>query len=249
MLARSLTLATLLALPAVASAQLLNPSFEIAGSSGNAFADWSQFGGNIYRVSDPNYQPAYDGDALGKIFGNFDGQPQSDSGIYQFVGANPGEQWTGSIYVLHRGDDALQGANLGLLVLSWQDAGGAEISADAIVLLDANSPTDQWLFDEVSGEAPAGTARVGYYLLFLQFSDDDFPFGAPGAMFFDLASLEMTGADCPPDLNEDGLVNTQDFILFLNLWTARDPRADWNDDGTINTQDFVAYLNDWVAGC
>jgi hypothetical protein len=54
---------------------------------------------------------------------------------------------------------------------------------------------------------------------------------------------------CAPDLNGDGLVNTQDFLAFLNLWVAGDPIADWNDDGTINTQDFLAYLNDWSAGC
>ena len=54
---------------------------------------------------------------------------------------------------------------------------------------------------------------------------------------------------CAPDLNGDGLVNTQDFLAFLNLWVAGDPIADWNDDGAINTQDFLAYLNDWAAGC
>lgn len=54
---------------------------------------------------------------------------------------------------------------------------------------------------------------------------------------------------CFPDLNGDGVVNTQDFLAFLNLWVAGDPIADWNDDGTVNTQDFLAYLNDWAAGC
>ena len=250
MIARSLlVVGALLALPAAASAQLLNPSFETAGSAGHAFADWDQFGGNIFRVDDPLYQPAYDGDALGKIFGNFDGQQQSDSGVYQFVPASAGEQWTGSITVLHRSDDAMAGGNLGLLVMSWQDAGGAEISADAQLLLDVNSPTDEWLSYDLSGQAPAGTARIGFYVLFLQFADDNYPFGAPGAMFFDLAGLEKTGGGCAPDLNGDGVVNTQDFIAFLNLWVAKDQTADWNNDGTVNTQDFVAFLNDWVAGC
>lgn len=60
---------------------------------------------------------------------------------------------------------------------------------------------------------------------------------------------EYRGCYCRPDLNNDGTVNTQDFLTFLNLWAARDPIADWNTDGTINTQDFLAYLNEWVAGC
>ena len=54
---------------------------------------------------------------------------------------------------------------------------------------------------------------------------------------------------CAADFNGDGLVNTQDFIAFLNAWANGDPLADWNADGTIDTQDFIAYLNDWAAGC
>ena len=54
---------------------------------------------------------------------------------------------------------------------------------------------------------------------------------------------------CHPDLNNDGVVNTQDFIAFLNAWATGDPLADWNDDGTIDTRDFIAYLGAWSAGC
>lgn len=54
---------------------------------------------------------------------------------------------------------------------------------------------------------------------------------------------------CPADINIDGVINTIDFLAFLNLWTVGDLGADWNGDGTINTLDFIAYLNDWVAGC
>lgn len=53
--------------------------------------------------------------------------------------------------------------------------------------------------------------------------------------------------DCPADLNGDGVVNTQDFALFLNLWAAGDPAADWNGDGVVDTADFTAFLNDWAA--
>lgn len=66
--------------------------------------------------------------------------------------------------------------------------------------------------------------------------------GGESAVFFDLEP-------CRPDLNGDGQVNTQDFIVFLNFWSGRDAAADWNDDGNINTQDFIAFLNDWVDGC
>jgi hypothetical protein len=74
-------------------------------------------------------------------------------------------------------------------------------------------------------------------------NDDDNGTSSGSAFVFDLACA------CRPDVNSDGAVNTQDFLYFLNLWTAGDPLADWNADGAVNTQDFLAYLNDWVAGC
>ena len=54
---------------------------------------------------------------------------------------------------------------------------------------------------------------------------------------------------CPADLNADGVVNSQDFVLFLNWFVAGDQQADFDRDGTINSQDFIAFLNAFVAGC
>jgi hypothetical protein len=62
-------------------------------------------------------------------------------------------------------------------------------------------------------------------------------------------ALWLAAGLCAVDLNGDGAVNTQDVILFLNLWTAGDSRADWNGDGVIDTRDFIAFLNAWVAAC
>jgi hypothetical protein len=54
---------------------------------------------------------------------------------------------------------------------------------------------------------------------------------------------------CPPDFNGDTVVDSQDFVAFLNAFTAGDPSADYNGDGTVNSPDFIAFLNDFVAGC
>ncbi len=54
---------------------------------------------------------------------------------------------------------------------------------------------------------------------------------------------------CRVDINGDGVVNTQDVLAFLNLWSANDAEADWNGDGNVNTQDVIAFLNDFNAGC
>lgn len=63
------------------------------------------------------------------------------------------------------------------------------------------------------------------------------------------AFLLTPSDDCLADCNGDGVVNTQDFVCFLNLWAARDGAADCNGDGVVNTMDFVCFLNAWSAGC
>lgn len=54
---------------------------------------------------------------------------------------------------------------------------------------------------------------------------------------------------CPPDINGDGNVNTQDVIAFLNLWVAEDDRADFDDNDLIDTRDVISFLNAWNTGC
>jgi len=55
--------------------------------------------------------------------------------------------------------------------------------------------------------------------------------------------------DCPADFNGDTVVNSLDFIAFLNAYTANDPSADFNGDTVINSLDFIAFLNAYTAGC
>jgi hypothetical protein len=54
---------------------------------------------------------------------------------------------------------------------------------------------------------------------------------------------------CRPDLNGDGQVNVADFLTFLSLFSAGDPRADFNADTQINVADFLAFLSAYAAGC
>ncbi|TVS00246.1 MAG: hypothetical protein EA423_11790 [Phycisphaerales bacterium] len=54
---------------------------------------------------------------------------------------------------------------------------------------------------------------------------------------------------CPADLNGDGVVDADDFFLFLSLFASGDPRADINADGVIDADDFFAYLSLFAAGC
>jgi predicted RNA-binding protein with TRAM domain len=77
-----------------------------------------------------------------------------------------------------------------------------------------------------------------------------FPTHSNGLPEVELGDLTMMPVDdCGADYNGDGVVNSQDFVAFLNDFVAGEPGADYNGDGVINSQDFVAFLNDFVAGC
>lgn len=54
---------------------------------------------------------------------------------------------------------------------------------------------------------------------------------------------------CPADFNGDGLVNTLDFLAYLNAFSAGDPAADFDGNGVVNTLDFLAFLNAFNIGC
>ncbi len=58
-----------------------------------------------------------------------------------------------------------------------------------------------------------------------------------------------TGPSCPPDLNGDGVVDADDFFLFLSLFADGDPIADFNADGVIDADDFFAFLSAFAEGC
>ncbi len=55
--------------------------------------------------------------------------------------------------------------------------------------------------------------------------------------------------DCPADLNNDGVVDADDFFLFLQWFADADPRADINNDGVIDADDFFDYLALFAQGC
>lgn len=65
----------------------------------------------------------------------------------------------------------------------------------------------------------------------------------------DYLALKFTGLGCGADFNNDGILNTLDFLDFLNAYNAGDPAADFNGDGAVNTLDFLAFLNAFNLGC
>ncbi|MCW5777353.1 MAG: S8 family serine peptidase [Phycisphaeraceae bacterium] len=64
-----------------------------------------------------------------------------------------------------------------------------------------------------------------------------------------LKTLQNTPAACYADCNGDTVLNTQDLLCFLNLYTSGNAKADCNGDTVINTQDVLCFLNLYTAGC
>ncbi len=80
-----------------------------------------------------------------------------------------------------------------------------------------------------------GFARTGVnYLLF----------GEPAN-----CSNPCAGPNCPADLDFDGDADTDDFFLFLDLFSAGDPCADLDQNGIVDADDFFAYLDLFAQGC
>ncbi len=73
--------------------------------------------------------------------------------------------------------------------------------------------------------------------------------GTHRILISDMSNGLVVLSSCRADINGDGLINTLDFLEFLNAFSAGDDLADWNEDGVINTLDFLAYLNDFNLGC
>ncbi len=62
-------------------------------------------------------------------------------------------------------------------------------------------------------------------------------------------TIQFTPFWCDADWNNDGMLDTQDFVAFLNSYAGGSLGADLTDDGILNTSDFVAFLNLWNSGC
>ncbi len=70
-----------------------------------------------------------------------------------------------------------------------------------------------------------------------------------GQGFFRVELPDCGDPPCPADLNGDGVVDADDFFLFLQWFADADPRADINNDGVIDADDFFDYLSLFAAGC
>ncbi|MEN0021332.1 MAG: GC-type dockerin domain-anchored protein, partial [Planctomycetota bacterium] len=50
------------------------------------------------------------------------------------------------------------------------------------------------------------------------------------------------GNDCPPDQNEDNVLDIDDFSVFVQNFFAGNTLADVNDDGSLDIDDFSDFV-------
>lgn len=158
----SIVAALLLAGPARAQCLLANPSFEIAGSSGNVFAGWNQFG--VVGSSSTAVHGVLAARVSGPNTGNWD-----VSGYWQAQSTSPGERWRARGTVRTPSAARLAGQSRAIVNIEWRDAGGALISYESHDVATAASPADSNLaFDVSTATAPPNTASARLLLGVLQ---------------------------------------------------------------------------------
>jgi thermitase len=92
-------------------------------------------------------------------------------------------------------------------------------------------------------------------LALLQSCDDlgtpgpDDTFGWGRVNLFRAVRLTGPNGGCVGDLNGDGRVDMQDYLVFLERFSSGDPSADIDRNGVVTGQDFLAYLGAYAAGC
>jgi hypothetical protein len=167
---------------------LVNPGFETGTAPGNGdvygAAGWTSFG-NVFNVSAGNPTPVgpHSGTGALKEFGTFPGV----SGSFQSFTASAGQAWSLSGYILNASSDPMQADNFALLKISFQDASNNELLGIDSAHITAATAVDQWLFVTANGVAPAGTAHVNLFTLFVQ------PNFAGGSASFD----DLDGSQVP----------------------------------------------------
>lgn len=175
--------------PSLAGAQCLlqNPSFEISGSGGAAFAGWNQFGPCGSTTSDVHGAVA--ARVTGPNSGGWD-----VAGFWQAFDTAPGQRWVATVHAWHGAAKPLSGQSRAIVNIEWRDGGGNLISYESHDALTAATPVGEVQdFSVQSAPAPVGAVKARLLLAVLQAPGDPVP-----DVFYDEATFDNTG---PPTLD------------------------------------------------
>ena len=131
--------------------------------------------------------------------------------------------------------------NTGIEVVIDLDEAGWDGVSDIKVMGFISSEDASYLSNQFLPGLPANTGNVG-----MDGATRDINMASYAGDQFAIIPI-ATDPCLYADFNNDGSVNTQDFITFLNAWTTGDTTSDCNADGNVNTQDFICFLNIWTS--
>jgi hypothetical protein len=80
-------------------------------------------------------------------------------------------------------------------------------------------------------------------------------FAADGRLVFSVIFMDWSSAileaqvGCRADMNADGVLDMDDYLLFVGFFASGDPRADFVPDASFDIFDYLAFQNAFVGGC
>ncbi|MBC7771613.1 MAG: hypothetical protein H7210_03885 [Pyrinomonadaceae bacterium] len=187
-----------LSLPGIASAQLVDASFENVCTF-DPFEGWSKIAGNNFASGDNTRSGARSAFAYPGYFpGASKGNPTglNRSGFQQSVAVTEGAAVTATGYVKNRCcTDAMEDGVVEFLELAFLDAGGNIIGVpDISAILDtATGGTNTWIEQTVAGVAPAGAVSVRLSCALEQVLVGEPPAYNDGNVHWDDLSLSING--------------------------------------------------------
>ncbi|MCC6675932.1 MAG: hypothetical protein IT436_02195 [Phycisphaerales bacterium] len=168
--------------------------------------------------------------------------------IYMAAPATPSGRVVAVNGVTHLG--LRDGTDLRDFEFVWKKDPGRPGTQLYLAVLFAVAPDDPATpLDESGGLDP----RMVYasFMTGVSFPEFQMPFADPvdgiAAWWRNLDS-RLPGA-CPIDYTGDGQVDFADYLEFLNLYNAQDPRADLNGDGLVDFLDYLQFLNYYAGPC
>ena len=182
---------------------LTNGSFETG-----TFANWNVFGSQRYIT---NLQPR-SGSRHAVLYGPTNGA-YNYVGMYQDVGAAPGQAWRAAGFVMQPAGRFLQGDNHVELKIEFLDGGENIIGTQLATYFTSNSYREVYVPVSVTATSPAATAKARCTVLLVQ---PNTPSNAPGTVFLDDLSLTRHMVSVDPVDCQGYLPDVRDLPIFID---------------------------------
>jgi hypothetical protein len=169
-----------------AHAQLLNPSFETAGTGGAVFGNWIDFGNSIPNINRSS-EVVRTGSFAAKMFGQFSGD-FNVSGFFQDRPTTRDQLWNAEGFFQNRTADPMRIGNIVAMNVEFRASNGDLLEYWTVDALTSTSPRDTWIQQQVAATAPDDATVARLVFLFIQ------PDIEAGAGHIDDASLSSPGS-------------------------------------------------------